>query len=107
MERNRRWLTRTVAVDTAVTPPKWRRPAASHRRIADQGEEDRRLPGLQLRRRILPRPYSRPARVAADVPAKYKSEPWARLGVNVDHDFEPLYIISPDKRARSPNSKAS
>ena len=37
-------------------------------------------------------------RVAADVPAKYKSEPWARLGVNVDHDFEPLYIISPDKK---------
>ncbi len=38
-------------------------------------------------------------RAAADVPAKYKSEPWARLGVNVDHDFEPLYIISPDKKA--------
>ncbi|MBV5243743.1 MULTISPECIES: type I DNA topoisomerase [Mycolicibacterium] len=38
-------------------------------------------------------------RAAADVPAKYKSEPWARLGVNVDADFEPLYIISPDKKA--------
>ncbi|ORX16134.1 DNA topoisomerase I [Mycobacterium szulgai] len=37
-------------------------------------------------------------RAAADVPAKYKSEPWARLGVNVDHDFEPLYIISPEKK---------
>jgi DNA topoisomerase-1 len=37
-------------------------------------------------------------RAAADVPAKYKSEPWARLGVNVDADFEPLYIISPDKK---------
>ncbi len=37
-------------------------------------------------------------RAAADVPAKFKSEPWARLGVNVDHDFEPLYIISPDKK---------
>ncbi|ORV08263.1 type I DNA topoisomerase [Mycobacterium celatum] len=37
-------------------------------------------------------------RNAADVPAKYKSEPWARLGVNVDADFEPLYIISPDKK---------
>lgn len=32
------------------------------------------------------------------MPAKYKSEPWARLGVNVDHDFEPLYIISPEKK---------
>nr|WP_081809438.1 type I DNA topoisomerase [Mycobacterium sp. URHB0044] len=38
-------------------------------------------------------------RNAADVPAKYKSEPWARLGVNVDADFEPLYIISPEKKS--------
>ena len=38
-------------------------------------------------------------RAAADVPAKYKSEPWARLGVNVDDDFEPLYIISPEKKS--------
>ena len=38
-------------------------------------------------------------RNAADVPAKYKSEPWARLGVNVDNDFEPLYIISPEKKS--------
>ncbi len=38
-------------------------------------------------------------RAAADIPAKFKSEPWARLGVNVDADFEPLYIISPDKKS--------
>ncbi|MBX7448377.1 type I DNA topoisomerase [Mycolicibacterium sp. 3033] len=38
-------------------------------------------------------------RNAADVPAKYKSEPWARLGVNVDENFEPLYIISPEKKS--------
>ncbi|MGV0851275.1 type I DNA topoisomerase [Mycolicibacterium phlei] len=38
-------------------------------------------------------------RNAADVPAKYKSEPWARLGVDVDHNFEPLYIISPEKKS--------
>src|SRR3954452_9122864 len=38
-------------------------------------------------------------RAAADVPAKYKSEPWASLGVNVDADFEPLYIISPEKKS--------
>ncbi|MGH3327673.1 MAG: type I DNA topoisomerase [Streptomycetales bacterium] len=35
---------------------------------------------------------------AAEVPAKYKKEPWARLGVDVDHNFEPLYIVSPDKK---------
>ncbi|MDT5136365.1 MAG: topoisomerase [Mycobacterium sp.] len=38
-------------------------------------------------------------RAAADVPAKFKSEPWARLGVNVDADFEPLYVISPEKKS--------
>ena len=36
---------------------------------------------------------------AADVPAKYKKEKWARTGVDVDNDFEPLYVISPDKKA--------
>jgi len=45
-------------------------------------------------------------RAAADVPAKYKSEPWARLGVNVDDDFEPLYIISPDKKSTVSELKA-
>ncbi|HEY0637478.1 MAG TPA: type I DNA topoisomerase [Pseudonocardiaceae bacterium] len=38
-------------------------------------------------------------RGAADVPAKYKGQPWARLGVDVDNDFEPLYIVTPDKRS--------
>ncbi|NGO67133.1 type I DNA topoisomerase [Streptomyces boncukensis] len=35
---------------------------------------------------------------AAEVPAKYKGESWARLGVNVDHDFEPLYVVNSDKK---------
>ncbi len=35
---------------------------------------------------------------AAEVPAKYKGEPWARLGVNVDHDFQPLYVVNSDKK---------
>lgn len=38
-------------------------------------------------------------RGAADVPAKYKGMPWARLGVDVDHGFEPLYVVTPDKRS--------
>ncbi|MDF2828474.1 MAG: topoisomerase, partial [Mycobacterium sp.] len=45
-------------------------------------------------------------RAAADVPLKYKSEPWARLGVNVDADFEPLYIVSPDKKSTVTELKA-
>ena len=35
---------------------------------------------------------------AADIPAKLRKEPWARLGVNVDADFEPLYVVNADKR---------
>ena len=38
-------------------------------------------------------------RGAADVPAKYKGESWARLGVDVENAFEPLYVITPDKRS--------
>ncbi|MHA3701206.1 type I DNA topoisomerase [Jatrophihabitans sp. YIM 134969] len=37
-------------------------------------------------------------RNAADVPAKYKGEPWARLGVDTDHDFEPLYVVAADHK---------
>lgn len=39
-------------------------------------------------------------RGAADVPPKYKKEPWARLGVNVDKNFTPLYVVSPDKKKK-------
>ncbi len=35
---------------------------------------------------------------AAEIPTKYRKESWARLGVNVDADFEPLYVVNPDKR---------
>ncbi|MBO4210446.1 type I DNA topoisomerase [Micromonospora echinofusca] len=37
-------------------------------------------------------------RNAADVPAKYKKEPWARLGVDVDNGFAALYVVSADRR---------
>ena len=36
-------------------------------------------------------------RNAADVPPAYKGEPWARLGVDVDNDFKPLYIVPPGR----------
>jgi len=35
---------------------------------------------------------------ASEVPAKYKGEAWAKLGVNVDEEFEPLYVVNADKR---------
>lgn len=34
---------------------------------------------------------------ASEVPAKYKSEPWSRLGINVEKDFEPLYVAPKGK----------
>ncbi|HEY6594857.1 MAG TPA: toprim domain-containing protein, partial [Asanoa sp.] len=39
-------------------------------------------------------------RNAADVPAKYKKEPWARLGVDVDNGFHALYVVSSDRKAQ-------
>ena len=36
---------------------------------------------------------------AADVPAKIKGEPWARLGVDVQNDFTPYYVVSRDKKS--------
>ncbi|MCC6643723.1 type I DNA topoisomerase [Candidatus Peregrinibacteria bacterium] len=35
---------------------------------------------------------------AQEVPEKHKGEKWARLGVDVDHDFKPLYIIPDTKK---------
>ena len=35
---------------------------------------------------------------AAEIPEKYKGESWARLGVDVEHEFEPLYVVDPDKK---------
>ncbi len=35
---------------------------------------------------------------ASDVPESYKGESWARLGVDVDNGFKPLYIVNAGKR---------
>ncbi len=32
------------------------------------------------------------------IPKKYKKESWARLGIDVDNDFAPLYVVPPDKK---------
>jgi DNA topoisomerase-1 len=37
-------------------------------------------------------------RNAADVPARYKGESWARLGVDVDNGFHALYVVSQDRK---------
>jgi len=35
---------------------------------------------------------------ASEIPAKLKGEEWARLGVNVDNDFEPIYVVDARKK---------
>src|SRR3982750_1250598 len=35
---------------------------------------------------------------ASDIPANLKSKDWARLGVDVKDDFEPLYVIPSKKK---------
>jgi DNA topoisomerase I len=45
-------------------------------------------------------------RNAADVPPAYKGEPWSRLGVDVENDFKPLYVVSRDKKDQVRKLKA-
>ncbi|MBF2076203.1 MAG: type I DNA topoisomerase [Synechococcales cyanobacterium C42_A2020_086] len=35
---------------------------------------------------------------ASEIPAAVKGEEWAKIGVNVEADFEPLYVIPQDKK---------
>ncbi len=43
---------------------------------------------------------------ASEVPDKYKKEPWARTGIDVDHGFTPLYVVTADKKATIKSLKA-
>src|ERR1700743_2302661 len=36
---------------------------------------------------------------ASEIPAAQKEQAWSRLGVNVDSDFEPLYVVDPKKKS--------
>jgi DNA topoisomerase I len=44
-------------------------------------------------------------RGADEVPAAYKGEGWARLGVDVDNGFKPLYVVSSSKKSVVANLK--
>ena len=35
---------------------------------------------------------------AADIPEEFKGQAWSRLGVDVDHDFKPIYVVPDEKR---------
>ena len=34
-----------------------------------------------------------------EMPENLKQEEWANLGVNVNHDFDPVYVVPPDKKS--------
>ncbi|HEY5025354.1 MAG TPA: type I DNA topoisomerase [Acidimicrobiales bacterium] len=38
-------------------------------------------------------------RRADEIPAAFKGEGWARLGVDVDNGFKPLYVVAPEKKS--------
>jgi len=44
---------------------------------------------------------------AAEIPKAHKGEAWARLGVNVDDDFKPLYVVQSAKKAKLKELKAA
>ena len=35
---------------------------------------------------------------AAEIPPAVKKEPWSTLGVNVENDFDPLYVVPAEKK---------
>ena len=37
-------------------------------------------------------------RKSSEIPQKYRNESWARLGVRIDNGFEPIYVVTPDKK---------
>jgi DNA topoisomerase-1 len=36
---------------------------------------------------------------ASEIPKAYQGESWARLGIDVDNDFKPLYVLNSDKKS--------
>ncbi|WP_419930258.1 type I DNA topoisomerase [Candidatus Poriferisocius sp.] len=37
---------------------------------------------------------------AGEVPEAYRGESWSRLGIDVDNDFKPLYVVPSDKKSQ-------
>lgn len=43
---------------------------------------------------------------ASEVPEQYKQKPWASLGIDVEHDFRPLYVVPSKKKPHVAKLKA-
>ncbi len=46
-------------------------------------------------------------RNAAEVPAAYREKPWSKLGVDVENEFKPLYIVPREKKEQIKKLKAA
>ncbi|RIL12146.1 MAG: DNA topoisomerase I, partial [Proteobacteria bacterium] len=44
---------------------------------------------------------------AAEIPPDVKKHAWSRLGVNVESDFEPIYVVPEEKKKRVSDLKKS
>jgi DNA topoisomerase-1 len=44
---------------------------------------------------------------ASEIPARFKDQPWARIGVDVDNGFKPLYIVPETKKAQVKKLKSA
>ena len=67
-----------------------------HRRVTDQARPSGVFPAVDVRRagHIRDLPNS-----ASEIPETFKKERWAKdHGINVDKDFEPLYVIPSEKK---------
>ena len=82
-----------------ATPPR-------HRRVARQGEDDRRLPRRRLRRRVEHRPHPRPARTApSDVPKEQARARTARSASTSSTSSSRSTSSTPTRSAWSPSCK--
>ncbi|HVG95238.1 MAG TPA: type I DNA topoisomerase [Planctomycetota bacterium] len=43
---------------------------------------------------------------AAEIPEAVRKEPWARLGIDIEHEFAPLYVVPREKREQIRKLKA-
>jgi DNA topoisomerase-1 len=46
-------------------------------------------------------------RNAAEIPKAYREKPWSKLGVDVENDFKPLYIVPREKKEQIKKLKAA
>ncbi|SFE10659.1 type I DNA topoisomerase [Blastococcus tunisiensis] len=94
----------TVAADGATKPPARRRTAASGGKplvIVESPTKANKIAGYLGSDYVVEASVGHIRdlpRNAADVPAEHKGAAWARLGVDVDNSFEPLYVVSPDRK---------